>query len=160
MGLTVKQGENKGPSNPLWKYKETSPQGQKMLEKNERKQQKQHEASRGHLLFGIKVGDGLEFNRFKMFRLGFILGAARPLALQFFFLFFFLATWVIFTDISQSSTNKPAPSLKACLKSSYPVFEKKQSFLEVRSDVFKSRFPHATPPPRQTQTYTFHVCHT
>lgn len=89
MGLPVKQEENKGPSNPLWKYEETSHRGQKRLKKNEKKQQKQHEASRGHLLFGIKVGDGLEFNRLKMFRLGFILGAARSLVLQFFYKFFF-----------------------------------------------------------------------
>lgn len=68
MGLTVKHEENKGPSNPLWKYKETSHQGQKMLKKNEKEQRKQHKASRGHLLFGIQLGDGLEFNRFKMFR--------------------------------------------------------------------------------------------
>lgn len=88
MGLTVKSEENKGPSNPLWKYKETSHRSQKRLKKNEKKQQKQLEASRGHPLFGIKVGDGLEFNRFKMFRLGFILEAARSLALQFFIIFF------------------------------------------------------------------------
>lgn len=129
-----------------------------MLKKNEKKQQKQHEASRGHLLFGIKVGDGLEFKRFKRFRLGFILGAARSLVLQFFLFFFILVTWVIYTDISQSSANKPAPSLKACLKSSYPVFEKKQSFLEVRSDVSKSRFPHESPPSPDKHKHTVFMC--
>lgn len=85
MGLTVNPEENKDPSDPLWKYKEMNHGGQKMLEKNEKKQ---HQASRGHLLFGMKVGDGLEFNRLKMFPLGFILEAARSLALIFFFFFF------------------------------------------------------------------------
>lgn len=100
----------------------------------------------------------MEFNRFKMFRLGFMLRATCSLACIFFF-FFFLVTWVIFTDISQSSANKPAPSLKACLKSSYPVFEKKRSFLEVRSDVFKSRFPHdLPPPPPDKHKHTLFMC--